>query len=295
VPYVRTVKTESGATAVQIVYSYRRGSRDIEHIGSAHDDVELELLKAAARQRMAAGQGELDLGLQATEPAGRGRGGGPLPITSTRMAHLLDALEHAYRVLRLEQAAGGDEVFRQLVLARVIEPVSKLDSLRVLEEAGVAAASYRTVARRLRVYAKEAWRRVSVAVPVRAAGARRRSFPTRPRPAAGRRAGGTHPSSTLAAGRRRSKSGASAARTPRTSVRRISKRASFAISPGVHQRTLPCALIRAGRVGSASRMTFLFLPKVAVPWPGARWKGDQERRATSRLRAMSRSVVFSRS
>ena len=28
--------------------------------------------------------------------------------------------------------AGGDEVFKQLVLARVIEPTSKLDSLRVL-------------------------------------------------------------------------------------------------------------------------------------------------------------------
>ena len=37
-PYVRTVKTASGATAVQIVHSSRRGSRDIEHIGSAHDD-----------------------------------------------------------------------------------------------------------------------------------------------------------------------------------------------------------------------------------------------------------------
>ena len=45
-PYVRTVKTASGATAVQIVYSSHRGSREIEHIGSAHDDVELELLKA---------------------------------------------------------------------------------------------------------------------------------------------------------------------------------------------------------------------------------------------------------
>lgn len=62
-PYVRTVKTASGATAVQIVYSSHRGSRDIEHIGSAHDDAELELLKTVARQRMAAGQGELDLGL----------------------------------------------------------------------------------------------------------------------------------------------------------------------------------------------------------------------------------------
>jgi hypothetical protein len=30
VPYVRTVKTASGATAVQIVRSPRRGSRDIE-------------------------------------------------------------------------------------------------------------------------------------------------------------------------------------------------------------------------------------------------------------------------
>jgi hypothetical protein len=36
----------SGATAVQIVYCSHGGSRKIEHIGSAHDDAELELLKA---------------------------------------------------------------------------------------------------------------------------------------------------------------------------------------------------------------------------------------------------------
>ncbi len=153
-PYVRTVKTASGATAVQIVYSSRRGSRDIEHVGSAHDDAELELLKAAARQRLAAGQGELDPGL---EPGGRG--GGPLPVTSSRMSCLLDALMRAYDVLGLSRAAGGDEVFRQLVLARIIEPASKLDSLRVLEEAGAAAAgSYRTVLRRLPAYAKQEFR-----------------------------------------------------------------------------------------------------------------------------------------
>ena len=46
-----------------------------------------------------------------------------------------------------------DEVFRYLVLARIIEPVSKLDSLRVVEEAGVTAASYRTLKRRLPAYA----------------------------------------------------------------------------------------------------------------------------------------------
>jgi hypothetical protein len=67
------VKTGSGATAVQVVWSSRRGSRSIQHIGSAHDEAELEALKAAARQRMAAGQ--LELG------AGSGPSG-PLPITS---------------------------------------------------------------------------------------------------------------------------------------------------------------------------------------------------------------------
>jgi hypothetical protein len=72
VPYVRTVKTSSGATAVQIVYSSHRGSRQIEHLGSAHTPAEVELLKAAAWQKLAAGQGVLDMGLNA------GVRGGPL-------------------------------------------------------------------------------------------------------------------------------------------------------------------------------------------------------------------------
>jgi hypothetical protein len=122
---MRTVKTSSGATAVQVVWSSRRGSREIEHLGSAHDEAELEALKAAAQQRIAARQLELDLGL---EPAS----GGPLPITSSRMGHLLDALEHGYRLLGLEDTACGDEMLRHLVLARIIESASKVDSVRVL-------------------------------------------------------------------------------------------------------------------------------------------------------------------
>jgi Transposase DDE domain len=160
-PYVRTVRTSSGARAVQIVHSSWKGSREITHIGSAHTDAELEVLKAAAWQQLAAGQGELDLGLAGTD-IGRG---GPLPITASRMGHLWDALAHAYRVLGLEQATGGDEVFRQLVLARIIEPTSKLDAARVLEEAGVASpAPYATLKRRLPVYAKGSWQsKLSVA------------------------------------------------------------------------------------------------------------------------------------
>ena len=105
------MKTTSGATAVQVVWSSQRGSRQIEHLGSAHDEAELEGLKAAAQQRIAAGQLELDLGLDGPGPAG------PLPITSSKMSHLVGALERGYRVLGFEDAAGGDDVFRRLVLA----------------------------------------------------------------------------------------------------------------------------------------------------------------------------------
>ena len=67
VAYVQTVKTRSGATAVQIVWSSRRGSRRIKHVGSAHDASELEALKAAACQRLAEGQIAFDLGLNFQE------------------------------------------------------------------------------------------------------------------------------------------------------------------------------------------------------------------------------------
>ena len=69
------------------------------------------------------------------------------------MGHLLDALARGYDALGFAAATGRDEVFRALVLARIIEPTSKLDSLRVLDEAGMAPPSYRTVKRRLRLYA----------------------------------------------------------------------------------------------------------------------------------------------
>ncbi|MEZ0350360.1 IS1634 family transposase [Mycobacterium sp. pR1184] len=138
---------------MQIVWSTRRGSRQVEHLGSAHDDGEVEALKAAARQRLAEGQGALDLGIDTT-----GTDGEPLELLATKSSHLWDALCTAYRVLGFDTAVGGDAVFRDLVLARIIEPTSKADALRVLAEAGVAAVDYRTVTRHLPKFAKPAVR-----------------------------------------------------------------------------------------------------------------------------------------
>lgn len=147
--YVRTVKTASGATAVQIVWSSRRGSRSIEHLGSAHDEAQLEALKAAAATRLAQGQQTLDLGIDTVAVPG-----GPLQIVSSRAAHLWDALCHGYRQLGFHRVLAGDEVLRDLVCARIIEPTSKADSIRVLAETGVGSASYRTIKRRLPLIAE---------------------------------------------------------------------------------------------------------------------------------------------
>jgi hypothetical protein len=46
---------------VQIAHSSRRGSQHIEHIGSARDDVQIEVLKLRPPKRLAVGQDELYL------------------------------------------------------------------------------------------------------------------------------------------------------------------------------------------------------------------------------------------
>jgi hypothetical protein len=86
------------------------------------------------------------------------------------MGRLWDGLCAAYDVLGFDQVVEGDAVFRQLVLARVIEPTSKQDSLRVLAETGIEAASYATLKRRLPVYATDGFRRKLAAACARHAG-----------------------------------------------------------------------------------------------------------------------------
>ena len=132
--YVRTVRTSSGAVAVQVVWKSRHGSRDIEHLGSAHTDAEVEVLKAVAAQRIADGQDELPFGVPAKQGAGvvgdpprRGWVGcwtrSPRCIASSR----------------LDKACGGDVVFEQLVTARIIEPTSKQDAAGFWPRRGAGA------------------------------------------------------------------------------------------------------------------------------------------------------------
>ena len=140
---MRRVRTSSGATAVQVVHKRGRRVLGIEHIGSAHDEAQLVLLVAAARERMHVGQGELPL----DEEVG-GRPVGAPRVVATPSLVLWDALEGVYTSLGFD--AVGDAAFKALVLGRIIEPTSKVDTLRVLAEVGVSAPSPATVTRCLR-------------------------------------------------------------------------------------------------------------------------------------------------
>jgi hypothetical protein len=141
-------------------------------VGSAHDGQELPALKAAASERLVAGQAELDLGLAGAAGSGQ-------------LAHhvVTDELPlggpcTAYEALTFDAVTQGDNVFRDIVVARIIEPTSRADWLRVLPEVGVATPSYATVNRRLPMYVVSSWRQLLAAACAAPAGLGRRGWQT---------------------------------------------------------------------------------------------------------------------
>jgi len=159
-PKIRAVPTASGATAIQIIWGYKNRKPILDHIGSAHTPEEIALLTAQAQRVIDGEQLSLDLGLNAdiTMPAGTGAHDNPIPITSERAGLLIDAIRGAYQHLKLDNATDHDQVFFNLVAARVIFPGSKLESIETLAEVGIASASYRTIQRYLPTYATPAFR-----------------------------------------------------------------------------------------------------------------------------------------
>ena len=140
--FVRKLPGRSGSTKVQV--AERRAGRDVvlEHVGTARSEAELAVLMAEARRRLRPGQDALDLPLP--EQPGDGRSG---VITAKRSALLWQVLSTVYE--RLGFAVVDDAAFQQLVLARIVEPTGKADSVRVLDELGIPHASLRTMFRSL--------------------------------------------------------------------------------------------------------------------------------------------------
>jgi hypothetical protein len=150
--FVRRVKTASGATAVQIVHKRGRQVIGIDHIGSAHDEQRLALLLEAAKQRLRGDQQMLELAIPGpapVEPSGPPVAAAGEPVVeATGSLILWEALAGIYESLGFTEI--DDDAFRALVLGRIIEPTSKLDTIRVLNDVGVGSPSLSTFRRCLR-------------------------------------------------------------------------------------------------------------------------------------------------
>ncbi|MEZ5212116.1 IS1634 family transposase [Gordonia sp. PP30] len=149
--FVRKVRTASGATAVQIVSKERGVRRIVEHIGSAHTDDELAALLEVADTKIHAGQLAFDL--NSLSPA---KVSSIPEVAGSQSRVLWEVLDNAYRDLGFDQV--GTETFKQLVLARIVEPTSKADTIRVLADLGVRSPSLRTIWRTLNRSIAEDWR-----------------------------------------------------------------------------------------------------------------------------------------
>ena len=165
--WIRRVRTASGATAVQIA-EYHGGRRMIvAHVGSARTEAELGILLERAREMLAdPAQGAFDLGIEPAAPRARlvtreaapalfdaeppgetPAAARPARVLSTDSRLLFQALDGVYGDLGF--GALDDDVFRDLVLARVVEPTSILDTGRVLADLGRKAVSEKTMRRTL--------------------------------------------------------------------------------------------------------------------------------------------------
>lgn len=142
---MRKVTTASGATAVQVMHKRGRRVLGIDHVGSARTDAELALLEAIAHERLHAGQELLPLDPGGPSAATAVATGMQATVASTSSRVLWQALERVYADLGFD--ALGDEAFKQLVLARIIEPTSKADTVRVLAELGVPSRTRETFMR----------------------------------------------------------------------------------------------------------------------------------------------------
>jgi hypothetical protein len=164
VAYVRKVRTASGAVAVQVVRKHRGQRTILAHVGSAHTDAQLGILLERARRIVAEDQGVLDIEVAARTqsvdgvadwrggqlmPAAPGPKGPPAPPGRTTATHsrlLYDVIGAVYDWLGFD--AVDDVVFRDLVIARIVEPTSKADAARVLADLGAETVSYKTIQKR---------------------------------------------------------------------------------------------------------------------------------------------------
>lgn len=145
---IRTTKTASGATAVQIVRYNQRKKVIVAHLGSAHTDSELQALKSAARSFIEARSKQRPLLSAVGIPPSTLIALDKCRYIGIRYSFLREMLQRVCDIFSFH--AIKQPLLLDLAIMRLMEPASKLRSLELLEEYfGIAyhrQGFYRTLA-----------------------------------------------------------------------------------------------------------------------------------------------------
>jgi transposase len=139
--FIKQYLTQKGnATVVQVVIKKGREVVQTIHIGTGHTPEEIALLRSAAQDRIYEDQ------LRLFEPDRKTAS--DIFMIGAYSELLYDTLADLYAHLGFEIL--DDPVFRDLVVARIIEPSSKLDTIRILEDLGLDPPSNTSIHRCLK-------------------------------------------------------------------------------------------------------------------------------------------------
>lgn len=125
---IRTTKTASGATAIQVVSYEKHLTRVIKHIGSAKTQEELEVLRSLAEQYVI--ENEPQLSLFKEEP--------PSQVVLFDRIEVTQVSQQFARSILLALATqchldALDALYLDLAIMRIIEPCSKLRSIELIQ------------------------------------------------------------------------------------------------------------------------------------------------------------------
>lgn len=138
--YIRTYKRKN-STYVQIVYKDGRRISRIRHLGTSHNQIELDLLVNKAEELLIHPEQKTLFVTKTETPS--------IVLENTASKLLYGLILKTYDMLGFSSL--NDEIFQNLAIARIIEPTSKLDSIRIFEEIGIKNISkdqiHRTLAK----------------------------------------------------------------------------------------------------------------------------------------------------
>lgn len=147
--YVRQYK-RGGSTYVQVVFKKGRKISKIVHLGVAHNQLELDILLRRGYET------QVDLRQQSLFSTNHQIS--DLFIEGTASKLLYSVILDNFNALQFNSL--HDELFQHLVVARIVEPVSKLDSIRVLGELGIGCISKDQIYRTLQKIKKYDYRKI---------------------------------------------------------------------------------------------------------------------------------------